>query len=165
MLTVADLFASPGGEARTRGLLGRYALDLVVHPPAARIPGSYWGEPEAGISPGAVHVRADTPVHSLLHETCHVVCMDAVRRGHVAGDAGGCDTEECAVCFLQLILAQYLPGVSAQRLAEDMDAWGYSFRSGSAARWFEHDSQDACDWLLRRRLIGRDLAPSFRLRG
>jgi hypothetical protein len=164
MLTVGGLFASPASEARTRDLLGRYGLSIVSHPPGAPIPGSYWGEPEAGITPGAVHVRPDTPVHSLLHEACHVVCMDADRRARASTDAGGCDTEESAVCFLQLILAQYLPGVGARRMTEDMDAWGYSFRRGTAARWFEEDSDDALDWLRRYELMTPDGRPSFQLR-
>ena len=164
MLTVAGLFASSAAEARMRALLRRYRIRIAVHTAGAPIPGSYWGEPEAGITPGVVHVRPDTPVHSLLHEACHVVCMDAGRRASVATDAGGCDTEECAVCFLQLILAQYLPGVGARRMAGDMDAWGYSFRSGAAARWFEEDSDDAFEWLRRHGLLMADGQPSFRLR-
>ena len=97
----------------------------------------------AGIDRQVVHVRPDTPVHSLLHEACHIVCMDAARRAAGGSDAGGCDTEECAVCFLQLILAQYLPGVGARQLAEDMDA---------------------CAWLQRHGLITASVRPSFRLR-
>jgi hypothetical protein len=28
-----------------------------------------------------------------------------------------------------------------------MDEWGYTFRLGSAAAWFEHDAEDARLWL------------------
>jgi hypothetical protein len=28
-----------------------------------------------------------------------------------------------------------------------MDAWGYSFRLGAAADWFEQDAQDSRSWL------------------
>ena len=31
-------------------------------------PGSYWGDSEAGLRGNALYVRADTPLHSLLHE-------------------------------------------------------------------------------------------------
>jgi len=33
-----------------------------------------------------------------------------------------------------------------------MDAWGYSFRLGSARRWFFEDADDARGWLVRRGL-------------
>jgi hypothetical protein len=35
----------------------------------------------------------------------------------------------------------------------DMDAWGYSFRLGSAARWFQEDADDARQWLAARGLL------------
>jgi hypothetical protein len=35
---------------------------------------------------------------------------------------------------------------------QDMDAWGYSFRLGSTAAWFEADAEDARDWLRERGL-------------
>ena len=50
-------------------------------------------------------------------------------------NAGGDDLEESAVCFLQVILADFLDGVGRDRLMRDMDAWGYSFRLGSTAAW------------------------------
>ena len=34
-----------------------------------------------------------------------------------------------------------------------MDAWGYSFRLGSTAAWFERDASDARDWLLQAGVI------------
>jgi len=34
----------------------------------------------------------------------------------------------------------------------DMDAWGYTFRLGSALAWFEHDADDARAWLRARGL-------------
>jgi hypothetical protein len=36
-----------------------------------------------------------------------------------------------------------------------MDAWGYSFRFGSARAWFERDADDARGWLARRGLLPR----------
>ena len=50
-------------------LLERFGLSLVVQPPNEPIMGSFWGDSEAGIVGHEVFVRADTPVHSLLHET------------------------------------------------------------------------------------------------
>jgi hypothetical protein len=34
-----------------------------------------------------------------------------------------------------------------------MDEWGYTFRLGSAAAWFENDAQDARLWLEQQGLI------------
>ncbi|MFZ5493426.1 MAG: hypothetical protein ACOY6E_13120 [Pseudomonadota bacterium] len=120
--------------------------------PAAPIPGSYWGDTEAGLVGNRLCVRPDTPLHSALHEACHWLCMDADRRAGLHTDAGGDDIEECAVCYLQILLADRLPGVGRARLMRDMDAWGYSFRLGSAGAWFEHDADDARDWLRERGL-------------
>jgi hypothetical protein len=107
------------------------------------IPGSYWGEPEAGLIGNALHWRGDTPVHSALHEACHWLLADAARRERLHTDAGGTDTEENAVCYLQCLLAARLAGYSTARCFADMDAWGYHFILGSAAAWFAHDSEDA----------------------
>ena len=59
------------------------------------------------------------------------------RRAALATDAGGSDDEESAVCYLQVLLARRLSGFGAERCLADMDAWGYSFREGSARAWFE----------------------------
>ena len=69
------------------------------------LPGSYWGESEAGLRGNVLYVRADTPLHSLLHELSHYVCMTPERRAGLDRDAGGDDAEECAVCYLQIVLA------------------------------------------------------------
>ncbi|MEX0708192.1 MAG: hypothetical protein WD078_09535, partial [Woeseia sp.] len=79
-------------------------------------------------------------------------------------DAGGDDAEECAVCYLQLILAAQLPGVGRARLMRDMDTWGYSFRLGSTRRWIEDDASDARDWLLARGLITEAGSSTWQLR-
>jgi len=131
-----------------RVLLARFGIDLAVHPDGGGLPGSFWGEPEAGIVGKTLHVRPDTPVHSALHEACHLICMDPARRAAVHTDAGGDDPEESAVCRLQILLADHLPGIGREALMNDMDAWGYSFRLGSTAAWFFGDSDDA-DALLR----------------
>lgn len=111
------------------------------------IPGSYWGEREAGLIGDVLYVRADTPVHSALHEACHWLCMDPARRRGLHTDAGGGDVEESAVCYLQGLLAPRLAGYGRERLFADMDAWGYHFRLGSTRAWFEQDAGDAQTWL------------------
>ena len=148
VLRVAEL-----SRADLEALLGRYGLALELVAPAAPIPGSFWGEPEAGVRGTRIYARADTPVHSLLHETCHVICMSDDRRRTLDTDAGGDDLEEAAVCYLQVLLAAELPGVGTRRLMQDMDAWGYSFRLGSTARWFAEDAADALAWLARTGLV------------
>jgi len=145
-------------------LLGRFGLSLELLDDNAAITGSYWGEPEAGVVGRRVYVRLDTPVHSLLHETCHVICMDEDRRTGLERDAGGDDIEEAAVCYLQIVLADYLPGVGRDRLMRDMDSWGYSFRLGSSRAWFESDAADARTWLLEHGVLSAAGTPAFVLR-
>ena len=99
-----------------------------------------------------------------MHETCHVVCMNELRRAGLDRDAGGDDIEEAAVCYLQIVLADYLPGVGRERLMRDMDAWGYSFRLGSSRAWFESDAEDARAWLLEHELLIEAGTPTFALR-
>ena len=145
-------------------LLARYGLELEHVDDAAPIPGSYWGAPEAGVVGTTVYVRADTPLHSALHEAAHVICMDSARRAHLHTDAGGDYDEESAVCYLQILLAHEL-GVGPAALCADMDAWGYTFRLGSALAWFGADAEDARAWLRRHQLITADGAPTWRRRG
>jgi hypothetical protein len=131
------------------GRLDRYALDVVLVAPGEVIPGSHWGEREAGLVGSRLYARLDTPLHSVLHESAHFICMSPERRAALHTDAGGDDAEESAVCYLQILLAQALPNVGVQRMFSDMDAWGYSFRLGSTARWFAEDADDANRWLVR----------------
>lgn len=128
-------------------------LSIVAVAAGEAIPGSYWGEREAGLIGDRLYLRADTPVHSALHEACHWLCMDEARRRGLHTDAGGGDVEESAVCYLQALLATQLAGYSRERLFADMDAWGYHFRLGSTRAWFESDSDDARAWLLQRGLM------------
>jgi len=133
-------------------LLRSYGLSLEWVAKDA-IPGSYWGESEAGLIGSRLILRSDTPVHSALHEACHFICADAARRAALHTDAGGDDLEECAVCYLQCLLADRLAGYSRERMFADMDAWGYSFRLGSSRAWFERDAGDARAWLAQRSLL------------
>lgn len=146
-------------------LLERYGLALRLVAPDDVIPGSYWGESEAGLESSTVYARLDTPVHSVLHEASHYVCMAPERRVGLLRDAGGDDAEENAVCYLQILLADSLREVGRDRLMQDMDAWGYSFRLGSTPAWFERDAADARAWLLREQLIDDAGQPTWRLRG
>lgn len=162
--TVSVLRMTPCFIDYSVDLLARYGLSLAVVEDDEPIPGSFWGDQEAGLIGLTVYVRADTPVHSLLHEACHCICMDAGRRAKLHTDAGGGYAEEDAVCFLQILLADYLPGVGRRQLMQDMDAWGYSFRLGSTQAWFERDAEDARDWLQRHGLIDEQFAPTWQLR-
>lgn len=147
-----------------RPLLRALGLHCVTVETGAPIPGSHWGTPEAGLIGDRLFVREDTPLHSALHEACHFICMTDARRRTLHTDAGGDDAEENAVCYLQLRIAEQLPGVGALRLCRDMDAWGYSFRLGSAWDWYREDAEDARLLLLDWGLITPDGTPTWRCR-
>jgi len=145
-------------------LARRYGAELVQYAPDTALPGSYWGESEAGLRGNALYVRADTPWHSVLHELSHYVCMTPERRASLDRDAGGDDAEECAVCYLQIVFADELPPLGRERMLRDMDSWGYTFRFGSARAWFDTDAADARLWLRERAIIDGDDRPTGRLR-
>ena len=163
-IEITVLSCSDIGVDAVKRLLARYGVTVEWQSAGAPISGSFWGEPEAGIVGQQVFVRPDTPVHSLLHELCHIICMTPDRRGSLDRDAGGDDLEEAAVCYLQLVLADYLPGVGRDRIMQDMDTWGYSFRLGTTERWFEDDARDARAWLINKRLLLPTGEPLFKLR-
>jgi hypothetical protein len=146
-----------------RELLARYGLAYHEVSAGAPIPGSYWGAPEAGIVGHRLYMRQDTPLHSVLHEAGHVICMDAARRAHLNTDAGGNYAEEDAVCYLQIVLAGVL-GMPIERICADMDDWGYTFRLGSAMAWFKSDAEDARAWLIGYGLLTPSGAPTYRMR-
>ncbi|MGH8233618.1 MAG: hypothetical protein ACREPU_05400 [Rhodanobacteraceae bacterium] len=141
-----------GFEAPTC-LLAQHGLELVRVADGMPIPGSFWGEPEAGVIGSQVFVRADTPAHSLLHEACHLLVADRAKRATIHTDASDSLEEEDATCYLQIVLADALPGFGRERALADMDAWGYSFRLGSARAWFERDAADARAFLAQRGLL------------
>jgi hypothetical protein len=134
-------------------LLARFDLELRLVPAGEDIPGSYWGESEAGLKGNTLYARPDTPLHSVLHEAAHFICMSPERRAGLDRDAGGDDAEESAVCYLQLVLACELPQCGLERACADMDAWGYSFRLGSTRAWFEQDAGDSRLWLSAEGLL------------
>jgi hypothetical protein len=155
-----------GGEvhASLAELARRYGAELVVCARGESLPGSFWGDSEAGLQGNRVYVRPDTPLHSFLHELSHFVCMSGERRAGLDKDAGGDDEEECGVCYLQILLADELPPLGRARMLSDMDAWGYTFRLGSARAWFEQDASEAREWLRRHALIAPDARPTFLVR-
>ena len=159
MLTVADL-----PSQALQNLLTTYTIQVKIVPNHEDIPGSFWGDSEAGLISNNLYVRPETPVHSALHEACHYICLDTQRRDNLNTDAGGDYDEENAVCYLQILLAAKLPGCSADTLMKNMDSWGYTFRLGSAQAWFSDDAEDAQQWLIKEWLIDQDNVPTGRLR-
>jgi hypothetical protein len=150
--------------ASVSDLLSAYGLSLKTVTAGSEIPGSFWGDEEAGLIGSELLVRVDTPLHSILHEACHYVCMDKTRREAVHTDAGGDYDEENAVCYLQILLADHIEGLDRYRMFKDMDRWGYTFRLGSARAWFEKDADDAREFLLNLGLTNQHDQPTFKLR-
>jgi len=159
VLRLADIGSGPVSL-----LLAKYGLTLTTVRNGREIPGSFWGDEEAGLIGDELLARADTPLHSILHETCHYICMDSERRDGLDTNAGGDYDEENAVCYLQILLADQVEGFGRLRMFEDMDTWGYTFRLGSARAWFEKDAAEARDYLLKLGLIEGSDEPTFRLR-
>ncbi len=153
-----------GNAAALTALLAKFGLVISEVPVDQTIPGSFWGDEEAGLLGSTVLVRADTPLHSVLHEACHYICMDEARRACLDTNAGGDYEEENAVCYLQILLADEIPGFGRDRMMADMDAWGYSFRLGSARAWFERDAEDAREWLSKAGLLTAAREPTFKKR-
>lgn len=146
-------------------LLLRFGLTLELLADGTEIPGSYWGECEAGLIGNSLYARRDTPLHSILHEGCHWITCMPERRATVHTNAADTEAEEGATCYLQIVLADDVPGFGRERALTDMDAWGYSFRLGSAKAWFEQDAEDARAWLLAEGLIDTAGRCRYRVRG
>lgn len=158
VLTIGDV-----GFPRLAEECARFQLGCSLVAPEVLIPGSYWGEREAGLRERTLYVRLDTPLHSALHEAAHFICMDDARRNGLDRDAGGDYDEENAVCYFQICWAEQFD-CSRERMCADMDAWGYTFRLGSARAWFDQDADDARQWLLDAGLIDSAGHPVGRLR-
>lgn len=153
------------GRASLEALFARYVdLQIVWLSNDTAIPGSFWGESEAGLIGSTLYLRDDTPVHSALHEGCHWLCMPPARRPTLHTNVGGKQIEENATCYLQIVLADYLPTMGRARMWRDMDDWGYSFRLGSAQQWFEQDADDAREWLLQQQMLDAQLQPTWHYR-
>ena len=151
--------------SKLQSLLARFDLNIEIINDNTDIPGSFWQAPEAGLIGSTLYIRNDTPVHSALHEACHFICMDKNRRATLHTDAGGKTAiEEDSVCYLQIILSTHLDEMGQTRMLSDMDAWGYSFRLGSAQAWFEEDAEDAIEWLKKYQLLTSENKLSWRVR-
>ena len=144
-----------------QALLARYGMEIQNVSNGESIPGSFWQPPEAGLIDNTLYIRNDTPVHSALHESCHYICMDKQRRKNLNTNAGGDYQEEDAVCYLQILLSDFIPEMKQNRMLNDMDKWGYSFRLGSAKNWFEKDAEDAFEWLQKHRVITSENIATF----
>jgi hypothetical protein len=156
-------FGSISDNSLTKLLL-RFGMVIKKVAPANPIPGSHFGDREAGLIGHILYLRADTPIHSALHEACHYVCMDSHRRENLNTDAGGDYNEENAVCYLQILLADWISGNSSSQLMNEMNDWGYTFRLGSSQAWFNQDAEDAQKWLLDSGLITPDNIPTWKIR-
>jgi hypothetical protein len=159
------LLLSTTDRAAVMRLLLGFGLDLREVSIGEEIPGSYWGESEAGLRGATLFTRLDTPLHSILHEGSHYICMTPERRAGLDRDAGGDDAEESAVCYLQILLADALGATVRQQLYDDMNRWGYSFRLGCTRAWFEQDAMRERAWLLERALIDERQRLTGALRG
>lgn len=145
-------------------LLKPYGIEIEHVADHDDIQGSFFGEREAGLMGNKLFLRDDTPIHSALHEAGHYICMDPARREKLDTDAEGDYDEENGVCFLQILLAERLADVGSERMMIDMDSWGYTFRLGSAKAWFEHDAEDAQQWLIKHRIIDQNKNPTWQFR-
>jgi len=72
-----------------RDLLEPFGLQIQIVPAEQAIPGSHWGDDEAGLIGSRLYARTDTPVHSILHESGHWLLMEPERRLKLHTDAGG----------------------------------------------------------------------------
>ncbi len=169
MLVVSDdptnvLNCSPQRQQQLAKLLKPYGIEIKHVANNDTIPGSFFGEREAGLIGNKLYLRHDTPVHSALHESGHYICMDPIRRGKLDTDAEGDYDEENGVCYLQIILSDHIPDMGKERMMTDMDSWGYTFRLGSAKAWFKNDAEDAKQWLISHNIINNEQSPTWQYR-
>lgn len=102
-------------------VLNHYGLALHQVAKRSEIPYSFWGSPEAGRRKNQLYVCFDTPVHSILHETCHFICMPKMRRFLDNIDAAGDIMEENSTCYLQILLSDHIEGFHRTLHMADMD--------------------------------------------
>lgn len=159
ILTCADIDLT-----NLQNLLSKYNLFIHTVEDNKEIPGSWFGDSEAGIIKNNLYIRMDTPVHSALHESCHYICMAPERREKLHTDAGGDYNEENGVCYLSILLSEYIDGLGQERMFNDMDEWGYTFRLGSSKAWFEDDAEDTIKWLVSHKLISSNNNPEWNIR-
>jgi len=69
------LRVSDTGIDSLRTLFAPHGLDIKLVADGVDIPGSHWGDEEAGLITNTLFARADTPIHSVLHEACHWLLM------------------------------------------------------------------------------------------
>lgn len=148
-------------QQQLSALLKPYGIQIEYVAEHDAIQGSFFGEREAGLIGNKLYLRHDTPIHSALHEAGHYICMDPTRREKLDTNAEGDYDEENGVCYLQIVLADHLPNVGRDRMMIDMDSWGYTFRLGSAKAWFEHDAEDARQWLIDHQIIDTNQMPTW----
>jgi hypothetical protein len=137
-------------HCQVQRLLQAFGIDLVLVAQRESVPGSYWGAPEAGAIGTRVYAQPQTPLHSLLHEAAHLIIAEPGRRERIHTDASESQLEEDATCLLQIEMSVGIPGFGKSRCMADMDAWGYSFRLGSACAWYWQDAEDARAFLNSR---------------
>ena len=145
-------------------VLENYGIQLICLEFDSNIPHSFWGAPEAGRMGNHLYIRDDTPVHSILHESGHYICMPEKQRSDAQVDAKGSTMEEIATCYIQILLADHIYGYNRYRLMHDMDTWGYSFRLGSANSWFNEDAKEVKNWLINHGIINHHSQITWQLR-
>ena len=158
------LNCSPQRQQQLSTLLKPYGIEINYIADDETIPGSFFGEREAGLIGSKLYLRHDTPIRSALHESGHYICMDPARRAKLDTDAEGDYDEENGVCYLQILLADHIPNMGKERMMVDMDSWGYTFRLGSAQAWFEQDAEDAEAWLIQHNIIDILQQPTWQFR-
>lgn len=161
---MAVLMCGELGSDALQEVFGKYGMTIEWVKDGLEIPGSFWGDSEAGLIANRLLVRRDTPLHSAMHEACHYICMDQDRRSGLHTDAGGGYDEENGVNYLQTLLSDFIPECGRMRMFSDMDEWGYSYRLGSAQAWFEKDAEDAQQWLLGYGVIDGSDQPTWQVR-
>ena len=87
-MSTAVTLCSPDLFTSLSELFGQYRLRVNRVASGDDIPGSYWGDSEAGLVGDTLFARDDTPVHSVLHEGCHFVDLVSQMLGVQVGSTG-----------------------------------------------------------------------------